>query len=73
MADYYLLLNDLVGELTTQDVNVLFQEKLRTSTMELSDGREQKVLQMGSLSIDPGFTDFIGKWPMMSAYLLTAS
>ena len=69
VADYYLLLNNLVGELTTQDVNVLFQEKLRTSTVELPDGREQKVLQMGSLSIDPGFTDFIGEWLTMAAYL----
>ena len=61
VVDYYLLLNNLVGELSTQDVNVLFKEKLRTNTMQMPDGEQQEVLQMGSLSIDPGFTDFVGK------------
>ena len=68
VVDYYLLLNNLVGELSTQDVNVLFKEKLRATTTEMSDGKETTVLQMGSLSIDPGFTDFVGKRTLNSQW-----
>lgn len=62
IADYYLVFNKLIGELDTRDVNVLFKESLPTTSMEMEDGRTRELLRMGSLTIDPGFTDFVGEW-----------